>query len=369
MRHGYSTGTCATAAAKAAAILLLTGKAPDVVTVRLPDGDMPEFPVVKPLLLRERASCSVVKDAGDDPDCTHGAEIRASVCSVPGSGCIQIEGGVGVGVVTKPGLKVPVGQHAINPVPRHMIAANLMDLCPRDVDMKVEVQVPSGAELAERTLNSKLGILGGISILGTSGRVRPMSNEAFRESLLPQLDQAKALGHELICLVPGGSSETAIHSRYGVPSEAIVQMSNWVGFMLEKAVERRFGSVVLAGHIGKLCKVAGGIFDTHSKVADARQEIMAAYAGAAGANRDQIRSILTQSTAEAAVGFLRTEQLEGVLTDLANQASKRASGFCRNRLHVECIFLDLSGEVLAHSDQAEDMGRRYGWWDSLSLSE
>lgn len=364
MREGLSTGTCATAVATAATLMLVNNQQVSSVSVFLPDGEEVEFILEQVEFHPDRVSCCVTKDGGDDPDITHGTAICARVSWASGSERIVLKGGKGVGRVTKPGLKIPVGEAAINPVPRQMIVEHVDRLLPRDQSVEVTIYVPEGEALAKKTLNPKLGIVGGISILGTSGRVRPMSNESFKDSLLPQLEIAKAAGFKTVCLVPGGSGERVMHEKYLVPEDAICQMSNWVGFMLEHAAKYDFESVILAGHLGKLCKVAGGIFDTHSKVADARLEIIASYAGATGASTTVIREILQQTTTEAVIGILEDNDLHQVLSIIAQQAAKRAKEYVKDALEVGVMLFDFPGNLLALDPKAREIARRNGWWEN-----
>lgn len=363
MREGFSTGTCAAAAATAAVHMLVAGKPLAAVAVLLPDGAEVVFTLEQIEILPQKVRCCVLKDGGDDPDVTHGTPICASVCWSDGSERVVIRGGHGVGRVTKPGLKVPVGEAAINPVPCQMIKENVARILPEGKCVEVTISVPHGESLAEKTLNPKLGIVGGISILGTTGRVRPMSNEAFKDSLLPQLEVAKAAGFKSVCLVPGGSGERVMREQYGVPEDAVCQMSNWVGFMLEQSVILGFESVILAGHLGKLVKVAGGIFDTHSKVADARLEIMAAYAGSVGAPPKIIREILKQVTTEAVLEILEKNELTNVLPILAQQVAKRAKDYVKDALDIGVMLFDFPGNLVVSDQEAREIGRRSGWWE------
>ncbi|NLL48785.1 MAG: cobalt-precorrin-5B (C(1))-methyltransferase [Firmicutes bacterium] len=364
VREGFSTGTCAAAVATAGVQMLITGQPLAAVSVFLPQGQEAVFTLEQADFIPEGVRCCVLKDGGDDPDVTHETPICALVRWAEGPERVRIRGGQGVGRVTKAGLKVPVGEAAINPVPRQMIRENVQRILPAGKSVEITISAPYGEELAKKTLNPKLGIVGGISILGTTGRVRPMSNEAFKESLIPQLSVARAAGFKSICLVPGGSGERAVRKLFNVPEDAICQMSNWLGFMLSQAVDLGFEAVIVAGHIGKIIKVAGGIFDTHSKVADARLEIMAAYAGAVGATPEVIREILSQGTTEAALEIVKQNGLEALYAPLAQQAAKRAEGYVQGALKVGIVFFDLSGNLIALDQNANEIGRWSGWWGS-----
>jgi cobalt-precorrin-5B (C1)-methyltransferase len=261
LRSGYTTGTCAAAAAKAAA-LLLTGAGPvREVEIQLPDGDRARFPIVWSRRDSEKAEAAVHKDAGDDPDITHQAVIQARIEWLPDA-AVEFKAGEGVGVVTRPGLAIPPGQPAINPVPRRMIREAIREVTARGV--RVTVSIPGGEALAAKTFNPKLGVLGGLSILGTSGRVRPFSCPALQESLRCALQVALALDIDNPVYVPGHIGERAAHRHFRLRPEQVIEVSNEWGYMLEQAVRERVPRLLVLGHPGKLVKLAGGQWDTHS---------------------------------------------------------------------------------------------------------
>ncbi len=288
LRFGFTTGTCAAAAAKAAAILLLSGTAPKTVPIHTPKGIDLNLPVLEPVRGDGFASCAIRKDSGDDPDVTDGVMVYACVAfsDVPG---ILIDGGEGVGRVTKPGLKQAIGEAAINPVPREMIR-NAVETVAEEWEyrggLSVVISIPAGVALAEKTFNPRLGIEGGISILGTSGIVEPMSEDALVDSIKLEIQQRKALGDTLLVLTPGNYGADFLKDAYGVSDERIVKCSNYVGDALDAAIDTGFSEVLLCGHIGKFVKLSGGIFNTHSKLGDHRAELMAAAAEAAGADEE-----------------------------------------------------------------------------------
>lgn len=273
LRFGYTTGSCATAAAKAAAIGLFQGKIPDVVEIDTPAGIKLKLNTLDKQLSDNAACCAVQKDAGDDPDVTNGCLVHARVERTFNE-IIEIDGGEGVGRVTKPGLQVPVGHAAINPVPRRMIEQAVREAIGNSAGVKITISVPNGKILGEKTFNPKLGIIGGISIIGTTGIVRPMSEDAFRTSLLCGLDIARGIGYETVVLVPGSLGERAILNLVNIPKDQIIQMSNFVGFMLNAARERHFKKIILAGHPGKLAKLLRGDFHTHSAVSKPANDIL-----------------------------------------------------------------------------------------------
>ena len=358
MRSGLTTGTCAAVCAKAA-LLLLRGEMPEWVIVKNPQGQELKMKVDDRGLLDDGAWAEVTKDGGDDPDITHGTKIRAEV-RLGGEG-VRFVGGHGVGTVTKKGLQIPVGEPAINPVPRRMITDAVVDVVGSDQGVEVTVIVPKGEELAKKTLNPQLGVLGGISILGTSGIVHPMSEEAFKDSLAPQLDIIQGAGHSLAILVPGRMGEEAA-IKLGFSPETMAQMSNFVGFMLQAAAKRKVKQVLLFGHIGKLAKVAAGSFHTHNKIADGRREVIAALTAQAGGGVPLISALLEANTAEEAVEILSsTGFLDIVMKELATRASRRAQEHVFGELQVGTVLTTLDGSILGYDEVAAQIGREWNW--------
>src|SRR3989304_459696 len=256
MRFGYTTGSCATAAAKAAAIGLFTGNIPDEVEIDTPIGTKLRLKIHHRQLSADEAACAVQKDAGDDPDVTNGCYVHAKV-KRNFTQTIEIDGGEGVGRVTKPGLQVPVGHAAINPVPRRMIEGAVKEVIGNNCGLKIVISVPDGKTLGEKTFNPKLGIIGGISIIGTTG-----------------LDIAQGIGYETVVLVPGSLGERSILNLFNIPKDQVIQISNFVGFMLTAAGQRNFKRIILAGHPGKLAKLLRGDFQTHSSVSRPANDIL-----------------------------------------------------------------------------------------------
>ena len=359
LRSGISTGASAAAAARAAALLLFRGEKRERVVVFNPEGMPIEVPIASLSKKDDKVTAVVIKDGGDDPDVTSGLEI---VVEASGSlNGIAILGGKGVGVVTRKGLPVEVGEPAINPVPRMMITEAVSDLVPPGKGVELTISVPLGEETAYKTLNPRLGIIGGISILGTTGVVRPMSDEAFKKSLEPLVDVAVAAGYDKLVLTPGRIGSRFAVVKYGLPGEAVVETSNFVGYMLDVCVDRGVKAVLLWGHHGKLVKVAAGIFQTHSRIADGRQETIAAYAGAFGADTGIINQILETRTSEEALGLLKENGLTGVMDIIAARASARAEEYTRGRLRVGTVLLGLDGAILGHDEAALNIGGDIGW--------
>lgn len=363
LRRGFTTGMAAAAAAKGAAMMFFGGLIPETVETVTPSG------ITLNLVLSRRekgdgyACCGVVKDGGDDPDVTHGLEVCARVRPVDGEE-VLLKGGPGVGVVTAPGLAVPVGEPAINPVPRAVILREVGAVLPPGQGAEVVISVNGGELAAQRTLNPRLGIVGGISILGTSGIVEPMSEDAFKSSLVPQLQVARARGYDTVVLTPGRIGERTAIERYGFPPDAVVQMSNFVGYMLREGGRLGMKGMILLGHHGKLAKVAAGVFHTHSKVADARLEAIASQAALLGASPAVIGEILESATAEASVSLLRAHGLMEVFPRLAARASRRAreylGSYGNGDVSVGTVLISLRGEVLGADESAAILARRLG---------
>ena len=306
LRLGYTTGSCAAAAGKAAAWMLLTGQRREQIGLMTPKGIGLNLEVREITMELDFVRCAIEKDSGDDPDVTRGALVFATVRRRAEPG-IHIDGGQGVGRVTKRGLDQPVGAAAINSVPRQMIRENLEEVC-RTVDysggLDVIISVPAGEELAKKTFNPRLGIVGGISILGTTGIVEPMSEKALVETIRVELRQRRANGAEYVLLTPGNYATDFTRNNLPVDPAIAVLTSNFIGDSLDICRELGFRGVLLVGHIGKLVKIAGGILNTHSKYGDCRMEILAAHAGAAGLDAGHIGEMLDCATTDDALRIL-----------------------------------------------------------------
>ena len=379
LRHGYTTGACAAAAAKGATLRLL-GRAVDRVELALPWGRPDATPRAFRLVGPEQgpgwAGCGVVKDAGDDPDVTDKIEIRASVHrddeppgvqrvvhSEPlfrirheeaGPVAVRIDGGEGVGRVTKPGLAVSVGEAAINPVPRRMIEAAVLAAARAcgvegPAAFRVVVRVPRGREVARRTLNARLGILGGISILGTTGIVVPMSADAWRATVDAGLDVARAAGLDRVVLSHGRSSESAAQRLLReLPPEAFVLMGDHVGYSLDAAAARGLG-IVLAGQFAKFCKVAAGHFETHVKDSTLDKALIADLMAGAGFPPDRAAGARTANTARQVFQRLLEEGDRGVFGALARRVARRAAERVGGRVPVEAVLFGYDKRVLARA--------------------
>ncbi|MEI3589046.1 cobalamin biosynthesis protein CbiD [Firmicutes bacterium AM59-13] len=363
MRYGFTTGSCAAAAAKAAAYMLLTGREKTKITIETPKG-IPYTAQILRICRKEReVSCAVEKDGGDDPDITTGALICAKVSLPQEEGSealarVVIDGGFGVGRVTKPGLDQPVGNAAINHVPREMIEREVLQVC-QVLDycgsLAVEISVPEGEHLAERTFNPRLGIVGGISILGTSGVVEPMSTQAILDTIRVELRQQRALGREDVVISPGNYGLDFLKNTYHYDLDKSVKCSNFIGLTIDMAVEEGFKRLLLAGHIGKLIKVAGGIMNTHSREGDCRMELLTAFAVKCGVAAVDAAKLLSCVTTEEAVRILdecgrRQEVMDYAMERILFYLEKRAQG----KLAIECIMYANDFGALAKSKEAEE---------------
>jgi cobalt-precorrin-5B (C1)-methyltransferase len=346
LRYGNTTGACAAAAAKAALLALLDHPV-DRVGVPSPVGIRFEILVKESRRLNENTGeATVVKDAGDDIDATDKLAITAIV-KLTDDGKVSIRSGKGIGVVTKPGLPMPIGESAINPIPRRMIEESVKEVLPAGKGAEVTLNIPEGEKVAAKTLNSKLGIVGGLSVLGTTGVVKPLSMEACRRSLVPQIDVALSAGYERVFFVPGNIGERITKKLFKPPEDAIVQTGDFVGYMLDKAAEKGVKEILFLGHPGKLAKVAAGIFNTHHKVGDARNEVVAAYAGASGADAMLVNRILQANTTEEDITLLKQANLsEQVFNRIAERVSQRISERVQQKIKISVILVSLDGEVL-----------------------
>lgn len=356
LRLGYTTGSCAAAAAKAAAWMLLTGRRKQTITLDTPKGIRLELPVKEITMDSAKVSCAIEKDGGDDPDITKGTLIFATVTRSGAPG-VTIDGGEGIGRVTKRGLDQPVGSAAINSVPRRMIRENVeavMGLTDYQGGLAVLISAPDGQRLAKQTFNPRLGIVGGISILGTTGIVEPMSEKALVDTIRVELRQRKENGARRVLLTPGNYGSDFIRDGLGLDRSLSVQVSNFIGDSLDICRELGFEGVLLIGHIGKLVKLGGGIMNTHSKYGDCRMEILAAHAAAAGADPVTIRGILECVSCDDALRLLREAgKLEDSLLRLTRRVSSHLSRRAGDAMDAGVILFSKEYGILGKSENAD----------------
>ena len=369
MRYGFTTGSCAAAAAAAACYMLLTGRKKEEMTILTPKGISYTAKLVDISINESSAACAIVKDGGDDPDITTGAHIVAEAAFLQKESPqkdktdavqqIIIRGGKGVGRVTKPGLDQPVGEAAINHVPREMIekeVRRICALCDYNGKLQVTISVPKGEEIAQKTFNPRLGITGGISILGTSGIVEPMSSQALLDTIQVELRQKKAMGQQMIAVTPGNYGLDFMKEAFAYDLDKSVKCSNFIGNTIDMAAETGFCGMLLTGHIGKLVKVSGGIMNTHSKEGDCRMELLAAAALKSGGSKTQALEILEAVTTEEGIRILQEggnlqKTMQILMDKIMFYLQKRAAG----RLQIECMMYANGYGLLAESSGAEAM--------------
>jgi len=352
LREGFSTGSCAAAAAKGAATALVRHALQVEVTIDLPIGRRVTFPVNACQLEGDLARCSVIKDAGDDPDCTHGAEIVAEV-RLKGEPGISIDGGGGVARVTKGGLGIEIGKASITRVPLKMITDSVSEALaaaewPGGAD--VIIVVPGGVEMAKKTMNQRLGLLGGISILGTSGIVKPYSTAAYKVSIVNAIDVAVASGLTEVVITTGGKSEEYAQRTWGaLPETAFIEMGDWVGFTLTYCKKKQIAKVNVGGMIGKLSKVADGEFYTHARQAAINLDGLAAIAESVGAAPEVADKIRRGNTAREAQEIVVAHGVSGFFDRVAEKVSTNCRGYVEGAFSVETVLTDADGTILGRA--------------------
>jgi cobalt-precorrin-5B (C1)-methyltransferase len=343
LREGYTTGSCAAAAAKAAALLLCAGKSEGVVDIPLPDGKRLSIPIVETGMNGEAAGATVRKDAGDDPDVTDRALIAARV-SRRDDDLLRFIAGRGVGTVTKPGLAIPPGEAAINPVPRRMIAEAIREVTSCGVD--VEISVENGEALAAKTFNPRLGITGGISILGTTGIVRPFSLAAIRETVRCSLSVAAAVGVERPILVPGHIGERTARAHFQTTPEQVIEAGNEWGIALDEVQKQPFSAIMTLGHPGKLAKLIDGGWDTHSSRSESALPIVERF------HKDVLGCPAGESpTVEGIFALLAPEKRERLAGRIAQAVNESVEKRTRGKFPVATVIIDLAGHILGKAGE------------------
>lgn len=348
LRKGYTTGSCATAAAKVAALMVLRQHIIHQVSIVTPSGVTLRLNVESPHIEGQQAIAAIRKDGGDDVDATHGMLIFARV-TLNESGAIVLAGGEGVGTVTRKGIGLPIGSAAINRTPRQTIEAAVREVIGPSRGAEVEIFAPEGDERAKKTYNSRLGIIGGISIIGTTGIVTPMSEESWKRSLSLEMEIKRAAGLERVVLVPGNHGERFVREQMGLPADIVVTMSNFVGFMIEEAVRMGYRQIVLIGHPGKLIKIAAGIFHTHSHIADARMETLVAHLALLGAPHDLLLLVSDCDTTEAAMEHIDAAGFSHLYNHLAERICQRVMQnlrFTKNPPQCDAIMFSFDNQIL-----------------------
>lgn len=357
LRKGYTTGSCATAATIAAIQMMNTQKEVHQVNLTTPSGVELVIPIHNCEISKDSAKCSVQKDGGDDADATHGIHIYSTVSRRDDLERILVAG-KGIGIVTEEGLENPIGEPAINSTPRKMIKEAIDNYLPEGEGVTVEISVPEGEEVAKGTMNPRLGILGGISILGTSGIVTPMSEDSWKQSITIEMQQKKNLGYDRIILTPGNYGEDFIKEYTNFNPKYMVQMSNFVGYVLMEAMRLKFKKILLVGHLGKFIKIAGGIFSTHSKDADARSEIMVANLALMGAPVELLQEVDKALTTEKQAKLIISAGYESVYQDIVNKIKKRSWQLFEFRnpdIEVEAVAFLKENDILASSKPMKEL--------------
>ena len=355
MRSGYTTGACAAAAAKAAARCLVTGSSLSEIETTLPNGKRVRFALKRCERIEAHAVCSVIKDAGDDPDCTHGAELVADV-ELQKQGSIVVEGGEGVARVTKPGLGLDVGGPAINPVPRQNITAMVAEEL-NGSEFKgaiVTISVPGGKEMAKKTINARLGLIGGISILGTTGIVRPYSTAAFKASVIQAIDVACRQGAAELVLTTGGRSETFAMKLFPELTEQnFIQMGDFVGIALKHCARRAVARVNIVGMIGKLSKMANGKMQTHAAGSEVNMDLLAQLAGELGASETVCARIRAANTARHVLELCKAEGIGAITSLICRKVVEHASRHVEGKLSLQVVLVDFEGQLLGQFPSGE----------------
>lgn len=361
LRTGYTTGSCAAGASKAAAQMLLGKETISQVRLLTPKGIVLYLEVEKIVRGTESVTCAVRKDSGDDPDVTDGIYVYAKVEKTKEPG-ISLQGGEGVGVVKRKGLEQAVGEAAINQVPRRMIREAVESVCSSykyEGGLAVIISIPEGAALARRTFNPRLGIKGGLSVLGTTGIVEPMSEQALIDTIYAQMSVLKNNGCDVCYAAPGNYGSDFLHDTLGYQGNAAVKCSNYIGETIDIAVRLGMKGILLVGHIGKLIKVAAGIMNTHSHQADGRFEVLAAHAGMAGADRELICGIMDSITTSEALDLLKGEGLlEPVMHTVMEKTEERLKARAGDDLEIGAVMFSPEYGILGMTKKAEELGRK-----------
>lgn len=355
LRFGFTTGSCAAAVSKAACIMLFEKKKIKKVFIDTPKGWELELEINDIEIKDNYVKCSVVKDAGDDPDVTDKIKIFAKAKIIKGKD-IEITAGEGIGIVTKQGLSVKAGNPAINPVPMNMIINEINKIKPEGKGVKIELSVPDGEKIARNTFNSKLGISGGISIIGTTGIVEPISEKAIIETISLSLSVLKNEGITHVIFVPGNYGEKFVLENYNISKNYIIKIGNFIKDALEKANYQGIKNILIAGHISKLIKVAGGIYNTHSKIADARLEILSSNYSFFTDDINIIKKIMESNTVEEALDYINNKEFFNFISE---KIKKKCQELLKNKINIEVSIFSLNYGFLAETEGVKKLLKKY----------
>jgi len=349
LRTGFTTGTASAASSKAAILAIINQKRIEYVDVTLPKGDSIPIKIHFCKFSKSKAKCSVIKDGGDDPDVTHGAEIIVEISLTPNVNQIEIDGGEGVGVVTKPGLGLELNKPAINPTPKKMIIENVNEIA-KDVlqknGIRIVISVPKGKELALKTDNPRLGILGGISILGTSGIVIPYSTASFAAAIRQSLDVSMAMGNDTIVLSTGGRSEEFAKKIVELPEHSFVQMGDFSGYTIQQCAKKKIKKTYVVGFIGKLAKMAAGVKQTHVKGSKVDMKLLAEIAQSCNADSKTVEQIRKANTARHVQEIVIENKVDGFFDKVCSLVYKHMRAHSEEKVPIDVILFDFDGKVL-----------------------
>ena len=350
LRTGFTTGTCATAAAKAALLSIINQKKIENVKVTLPKGSSIEIAIQSCEFEKNRAKCSVIKDGGDDPDVTHGAEVFVDLSLTELSDEIEITGGQGVGIVTKPGLGLELNKPAINPTPKKMIKENILEIGDsilKKKGVKIIISVPKGKELAIKTDNPRLGIIGGISILGTSGIVIPFSTASFAASIRQNLDVSIAMGDKTVVLTTGGRSEDFSRKIIELPDHCFVQMGDFSGYTIQQCAKIGIEKAYVVGFIGKFAKMASGVKQTHVKGSKVDMNFLAELAQRSNTSSKVLEKIRSANTARHVLDIIKENNNNEFFNEICIEVYNQMRNHSEKKVLIEVILFDFEGQVLS----------------------
>ena len=354
LKTGFTTGTSSTAAAKAGLLSIIKQKKIEIVEVKLPKGNFIKIPIHTCEFDKSKARCSVIKDGGDDPDVTHGAEIIVDLSLTDNKNQIEIDGGEGVGIVTKPGLGLEINKAAINPVPKKMILENLTGVAENLLQEKgitVIISVPKGKELGPKTDNPRIGLIGGISILGTSGIVIPFSTASYAASIRQNLDVAIAMKNETVVLTTGGRSEDFAKKIIDLPDHCFVQMGDFSGYTLQQCAKKSIKKAFVVGFIGKLAKMAAGVKQTHVKGSKVDMKFLSDLAGNSGANQGIRQEIEKANTARHVLEIIKENKITGFFEQICEKTYQQMKNHSEGKISLEVILFDFDGKILARKSK------------------
>ena len=350
LRTGFTTGTSAAAASVAAVLSIINQKKTESVDVLLPKKSRIKININSCEFEKNKAHCSVIKDAGDDPDVTHGAEIVVDLELTPNPNSIEIDGGEGVGRVTKPGIGLDIGQAAINPTPRKMIIENLTEVGKEILEkngIKVIISVPKGKELGPKTDNPRIGIVDGISILGTSGIVMPYSTASFAAAIRQQLDVVLSMGDNTVVLTTGGRSEDFARNVFDLPDHSFVQFGDFSGYTISQCAKKGMSKAHVGGFIGKFAKMATGVKQTHVKGSKVNMDFLSELAKKCKADEDVVQKIKNANTARNVQEIILENNIDGFFDLICSEVYKQMRGHSENKIPIEIILFNFDGNILA----------------------